>query len=75
MSDISINFCDLGGNEYRLSFPNNFIFNDLNWDDNSYVSLFYIGDLLINKHDLLFKYSDQTIHVIKKKKRYIITMD
>ena len=69
MADISINFRYISGDENILNFPYNFTFHDLNKDDDSYISLFHIGDYaFINKHGLLSNYSEQTIYVINKQR-------
>ena len=73
MADISINFIYLNGDESILSFPCNFTFHDLNWYNDSYISLFHIGDyVFIDKCELLSNYSEQTIYVIKKQRTTLL---
>ena len=73
MADISINFIYLNGEESILSFPCNFTFHDLNWYNDSYISLFHIGDyVFIDKCELLSNYSEQTIYVIKKQRTTLL---
>ena len=73
MADISINFIYLSGDDNILSFPRNFTFHDLNWYNDSYISLFHIGDyIFIDKCELLSNYSKQTIYVIKKQRTTLL---
>ena len=68
-----INFRFINGDDFQYYFSSNFTFNDLNWDDDNVVSLFYISDCVcIDKNNLLYDYIDNTIYVIYKERNTLL---